>query len=226
MQVKRLFDILMSMLVLFLASPLLLLVFIGIKIQSPGPVLYISKRVGYNGKIFKMYKFRTMHIEHGDISSVITSKDDPRVFGLGCWLRKLKIDEIPQLINVLKGEMSIVGPRPEDPWIVEKKYAPQHYETLSILPGLASPGSIYNYTHGEKLLEAGNTEDIYIRKLLPVKLALDIVYVRKRSFIYDLKIIWRTIAVIWLIFWGKRMFNDPPELREARILVENASGLS
>jgi lipopolysaccharide/colanic/teichoic acid biosynthesis glycosyltransferase len=127
----------------------------------------------------------------------------------------LKIDELPQLINVLKGEMAIVGPRPEDPRIVDEYYTREHLETLSVLPGLASPGSIYNYTHGERLLSADNTEQQYVEQLMPVKLALDIVYVREASFVYDLKIILRTIGVILAIALGKREFADPPEMIKA-----------
>jgi lipopolysaccharide/colanic/teichoic acid biosynthesis glycosyltransferase len=162
-----------------------------------------------------MYKFRTMHVHQDGYASAIAAKNDPRVFVFGQWLRRLKIDELPQLINVLKGEMAIVGPRPEDPRIVDEFYSKEHLETLTVLPGLASPGSIYNYTHGERLLGAENTERQYVEQVMPVKLALDIVYVREASVVYDLKIILRTVRVILAIAFGKRDFADPPEMIKA-----------
>jgi lipopolysaccharide/colanic/teichoic acid biosynthesis glycosyltransferase len=210
-----LIDYVISTTALIILSPLFILAAAGIRICSAGPILYRAKRAGRHGKIFTMYKFRTMHVRQDGYASAIAAKNDPRVFVFGQWLRRLKIDELPQLINVLKGEMAIVGPRPEDPRIVDEYYTKEHLETLSVLPGLASPGSIYNYTHGERLLSADNTEQQYVEQLMPVKLALDIVYVREASFVYDLKIILRTIGVILAIALGKREFADPPEMIKA-----------
>lgn len=168
-----------------------------------------------------MYKFRTMHRDQRMFKSVITAKNDPRIFAFGSWLRRLKIDELPQLINIVKGEMSIVGPRAEDPRIVHTYYTQQQIETLHVLPGLASPGSIYNYTHGERFIDKDNPEKCYLEKLLPIKLALDIIYVRESSFFYDLEIIFRTIWTILLISFGKHCFPDPPEMKKARKLIKN-----
>jgi lipopolysaccharide/colanic/teichoic acid biosynthesis glycosyltransferase len=111
--------------------------------------------------------------------------------------------------------MSIIGPRPEDPQIVDKYYLSHHRQTLSILPGLASPGSIYNYTHGEHLLEGEDAERSYAERLLPIKLALDTVYLREASFLYDIRIVLRVVWVILSIALGKTEFRDPPELRKA-----------
>jgi lipopolysaccharide/colanic/teichoic acid biosynthesis glycosyltransferase len=165
-----------------------------------------------------MYKFRTMHVNHGPAGSCITAQNDARVFAFGSWLRRLKIDELPQLMNILRREMAIVGPRPEDPKIVEAHYTSDHLETLNILPGLSSPGSIYYYTHGEKTLNGEDPEGFYVERLLPTKLAIDIVYVREASVLYSLNVILRTTWVILAMALGKRHFPEPPELNKAKRL--------
>ena len=213
--VRRLIDVVLSATALILIGPLVALAAIGILLSSPGPILYRAKRVGINGTIFCMYKLRTMHVHHGEFSGSVTVRNDPRVFRFGSLLRRLKIDESLQFINILKGEMSIVGPRPENPEIVRNYYASDHFETLSVLPGLASPGSIYNYTHGEQMLSCDNAQEYYASQLLPIKLALDIVYVREASFIYDIRLIVRTVWVILCTALGKNCFPDPPEIRKA-----------
>jgi hypothetical protein len=140
---------------------------------------------------------------------------------VGSLLRHLKLDELPQLLNVLRGEMSIVGPRPEDPGIVARAYRPRHRETLDVRPGLASPGSIFAYTHGKFLLAGDSAETAYLERLLEVKLALDAVYVRRASLRYDARIIGRTATVILAMLAGKRRFAPPPEMEQARrVLVE------
>jgi lipopolysaccharide/colanic/teichoic acid biosynthesis glycosyltransferase len=210
--VKRSADLILAFLALLFLGPIILLAAAGIRFSSPGPVLFRAKRVGFNGNPFTMYKLRTMHVASGSPSGPITAAHDPRVFAFGALLRKWKIDELPQLFNVLKGEMSLVGPRPEDPEIVRKYYSPAHHQTFRVLPGLASPGSIYNYTHGERTLGANDTERRYGEQLLPVKLALDLVYVREASLFYDVRIILRTVKVIISIALGATQFPDPPEM--------------
>jgi lipopolysaccharide/colanic/teichoic acid biosynthesis glycosyltransferase len=216
--VRRLCDIVLASAALAALGPVLLVAALGIRLSSRGPVLYRARRAGRQGREFTMYKFRTMHAEPQALSSAITARRDPRVFAFGAWLRRLKVDELPQLINILKGEMSVVGPRPEDPRIVAEHYAPEHYETLTVPPGLASPGSIYNYTHGEKLLGPTDPERDYVERLLPIKLALDLVYVREASPLYDARIVLRTILTIARITLGQREFSDPPEMKTARRL--------
>ena len=213
--VRRLIDVALSFTALVLTSPLLALAAIGIRLSSPGPIIYRARRVGINGSIFSMYKLRTMHISHGHFSGPLTASNDPRVFRFGLWLRRLKIDELLQLINILKGEMSIIGPRPEAPEIVRDYYDSDDFETLSILPGLASPGSIYNYTHGERLLNGHNVQECYATQLLPIKLALDIVYIREASFIYDIRLVARSVWVILCTALGKNNFREPPEINKA-----------
>jgi lipopolysaccharide/colanic/teichoic acid biosynthesis glycosyltransferase len=217
--VKRLFDVVAAAAALIVLSPIFLIAALSIRLSSRGPVFYRATRAGRNGKPFVMHKFRTMRIDQVNRASAITAAGDDRVFAAGRWLRALKFDELPQLYDILRGEMSLVGPRPEALEIVRDHYAPEHRETLAVRPGLASPGSIYNYTHGEKLIGKENPERDYLEKLLPLKLALDEVYVRQAGFVYDLRIIFRTLIVIALIALGKRRFADPPEMKAINRIV-------
>src|SRR5690349_10181659 len=223
MTVRRLVDALLAGVALVVTAPLLALAAVGIRRASPGPVLFRAERVGRGGRPFIMYKLRTMHLRRRSDASRITGANDPRVFPLGAWLRAVKLDELPQLINVLKGEMAIVGPRPEDPGIVARHYTALGRETLSVRPGLASPGSIYSSTHGDAFLTGNDPEVAYVDRLLPVKLALDAVYVRHASLGYDVRIVGRTLWVIATTLAGRRRFPDPPELPEARRLLAAAS---
>ena len=220
--VKRLFDIISSLLAIVILAPILVLGFISVKLSSPGPAIYRARRAGRFGEVFMMHKFRTMHTgsEHG---SAITGAKDSRVFFVGKVLRNLKIDELPQLFDILIGRMSVVGPRPEDPRIVAQYYSALSRETLNIAPGLSSPGSIHYYTHSHLKLDDNDPEQSYVKNLLPIKLAMDLVYMRQRSMWYDLKIIMKTAATILLIGLGKKEFSEPAELGEARKLMANAS---
>ena len=221
---KRLFDIVFSLLALALLAPLFVLAAIGIRLSSPGPIMYRARRAGRNGEPFIMHKFRTMRHPGtrgrvGALGSVITGATDPRVFAFGSLLRRLKIDELPQFYDVLRGKMSLVGPRPEDLRIVSEEYTAEQRETLRARPGLASPGSLYAYTHGDRYLDTDDPERAYINDLLPIKLALETVYVQRVSFLYDLRIIARTVWVITVTALGSCEFADPPEMTEARGLL-------
>jgi lipopolysaccharide/colanic/teichoic acid biosynthesis glycosyltransferase len=222
---RRLIDVLVAATVLAVASPVLAVIAAGIRLTSPGPVIYRAQRIGLHGRPFTMLKFRTMHHSPSGQRCAITAANDARVFRLGSLLRRSKIDEVPQFVNVLRGEMSIVGPRPEDPAIVASAYGPEHLETLAVLPGLASPGSLFNYTHGESMLDGASAESMYLERLLPVKLALETVYVRRASLLYDLAVICRTAGVIMAIAAGKRRFREPREMKEAmEVLAQWQSG--
>ena len=220
--VKRLCDLGLASIGLVLGAPLLAAAAAGIRLSSPGPLLYRAPRIGRAGRPFTMYKLRTMLVGDTGATSAITGRNDPRVFRFGAWLRRAKIDELPQLFNVLRGDMSLVGPRPEDPRIVAEHFTPRHFETLVVRPGLASPGSIYNYTHGERLLTGADPERDYVEQLLPFKLALEVVYVRRASLRYDVAIIGRALATIAAVLLGRRRFPDPPEAPEARQLMAQA----
>lgn len=218
---KRLFDVIASAFAMVVLSPVVVLAYFGVRLTSSGPAIYCAQRIGRGGDLFTMHKFRTMHVGSGS-GSVITGANDSRVFFAGRILRALKIDELPQLYDVLIGKMSIVGPRPEDPKIVAQYYSPLSRETLNVAPGLSSPGSIYYYTHSHLQLDDDDPERSYVVKLLPIKLALDLVYVRRASLWYDVTIIVKTVGTILQIGFGKRQFAEPPELAEARKLIEHA----
>jgi lipopolysaccharide/colanic/teichoic acid biosynthesis glycosyltransferase len=146
----------------------------------------------------------------------ITAHNDSRVFPFGAWMRAIKIDELPQLFNVIKGDMSLVGPRPEAPEIVRSYYTPDDLLTLQVRPGLTSPGSLYYYTHCEAKLVTGDVMQLYAERLLPTKLAIDREYLRRATLSYDLRIILRTIVVIAARAVGWKRFPDPPELINVR----------
>jgi lipopolysaccharide/colanic/teichoic acid biosynthesis glycosyltransferase len=209
--VKRLVDFVLSVCCLLILLPVFLLVSAIIKLSDKGPIFYFAHRAGLNGRPFKLIKFRTM-VVGADKDGKITGLSDNRVFRFGELLRKTKLDELPQMINVIKGEMSIVGPRPESIDIVEQYYDQKFYRlTLSVRPGIASPGSIFNYTHSQKYLDEDNIESSYVQKLLPVKLALELVYINNQSMIYDFRLILRTLKTIIEISFGKTSFKLPPE---------------
>jgi lipopolysaccharide/colanic/teichoic acid biosynthesis glycosyltransferase len=192
--VKRLFDVVSASIALLLTAPLIGLAAIGIKLTDRGPVFFRARRVGYLGREFTMYKLRTMrHAPQSNGGPVITGLRDDRVYPFGKLLRKTKIDELPQLFNVLRGDMAIVGPRPEDPAIVRQHYSSTDLETLGVRPGLASPGSLYQFTAGDHLLTGDNPEARYVDELLKTKLALDRVYIRQASLRRDFGIIGRTL---------------------------------
>lgn len=220
---KRLFDILAAATGLLLLIPVFAVAACSVYCADPGPVLYRARRSGVGGRTFTMFKFRTMRVAPQQ-GSVITAHRDSRVFLAGRVLRALKIDELPQLWNVLRGEMSIVGPRPEDPSIVDQYYGPLGMETLQVPPGLSSPGSLYYYTHGEQHVSADDPVRAYVQGLLPIKLALDLLYVRRHSLAGDVGVILRTALVIVMIAAGRRRFADPADLAAARQLVASQPG--
>lgn len=180
---------------LVVTSPVLALASMLIKASSGGPVLFRAQRIGLGGRPFSMFKLRTMHQGQDAVALRITGGKDVRVFPVGRWLRRFKVDELPQLMNILRGEMALVGPRPEDPSIVDDYYTPFMLQTLCVLPGLTSPGSLGYYGEEARLPDdAEEAERIYVSDFLPRKIALDVVYIRHRSWRYDLELVVRTMA--------------------------------
>ncbi|MFN2570961.1 MAG: sugar transferase [Gemmatimonadales bacterium] len=219
--VKRLFDVLCASVALVVAAPLIGLAAIGIKLTDRGPVFFRARRVGYLGREFTMFKLRTMRHEPDEASGpLITGHKDERIYPFGQLLRKFKLDELPQLYNILRGDMAVVGPRPEDPAIVREHYSTGDLETLGVRPGLASPGSIYQFTSGDKLLTGNDPEARYVDELLKTKLALDRVYIREASLRRDVAIIGRTLWTIGAVARGRRKFKIPREMSAARRLLE------
>lgn len=205
---KRAFDILFSCCFLLVFSPVYLVTWMIIKIVSPGPAIYNAKRVGKNGVLFDCYKFRSMRVDSGKVG-LTTLGNDNRVFPFGKFIRKTKIDEMPQVVNILKGEMSVVGPRPEDKENADKVYVGDNMHILDVKPGLTSPASLYDYTHGEKYED----EEAYEKEFLPKKLKLELYYVNHRSFWYDMVLVLKTACLIILKTCGKREFEEPKEFR-------------
>jgi len=218
---KRLADICLASLAFVFALPILAVAALAIRLSSRGPVLYRATRVGKDGTTFCMYKLRTM--TSAASGPVITAKDDGRILPVGRWLRRSKIDELPQLFNILRGDMSIIGPRPEDPTIVSKYYTPPDFEVLRVKPGLASPGTLYSYTTLDDLIVSDDPERVYVERVLPEKLALDRQYVRRASLSYDLALIGRTVGILLAKLAGKRAFATPPELMTGGKLVSRAN---
>lgn len=193
---KRSFDIFSSFLALLILWPVFLLVAILIKRDSPGRVFYHGIRVGREGKLFHIHKFRTMRESPDeDKNPPLTAKGDERVTPVGKWLRDTKINELPQLWNVLKGEMSWVGPRPEDPTFVEKWPDETRNIILSVRPGVTSPASV-SYRNEEEKLGSTNVMEEYIYRIAPEKIRLDIRYVQQHSFLSDLDIIFMTFILL------------------------------
>jgi len=191
---KRAFDVMASSAILLLLWPFFALISAAVALSSPGPVFYKATRVGQHGRIFKMYKFRTMVVGADKLGPAITTRDDQRVTRIGRLLRKTKLDELPQLINVWLGDMSIVGPRPEDPRYV-KLYTPEQVAVLSVRPGITSPASVH-YRDEENLIGGSDWETRYVHEILPTKLNLDIEYARQPSLGRDLSLIAQTIQVL------------------------------
>lgn len=194
MFLKRVFDIIASFCGIIILFPLIIIVSILIKITSKGPVLFKQVRVTKNGKLFKIYKFRTMK-ENSEGNKQITVGKDNRITGIGHILRKTKLDELPQLFNVLKGEMSLVGPRPEVPKYVEL-YTDEQREILKVPAGITDYASIYFSNESELLGEVENPEEFYIKKIMPYKIELNKKYINEIGIMTDIKIIILTILKI------------------------------
>jgi lipopolysaccharide/colanic/teichoic acid biosynthesis glycosyltransferase len=194
--VKRLFDLICALCGLILLAPLLLFIGLLIKLDSPGPVLYRGERVGKDGVLFRMFKFRTMVVNADQMGSALTHSGDPRITRVGRALRHWKIDELPQIINVLRGDMSVVGPRPESPRYVEH-YTPAQREVLSVRPGVMGLTQV-KFRHEEALLQScANVEADYIEAIMPQKLALDLEYIARQSLLLDLQLIFQTFLCLF-----------------------------
>ncbi|MBM2832909.1 MAG: pglB [Candidatus Brocadiaceae bacterium] len=192
---KRLFDIVCSLLGLIVFFPILLILALIIKREDGGPVFYRGVRVGRNGKLFKIFKFRTMVVNAEKIGGSSTADDDPRITKIGKFMRKHKLDELSQLINVLKGEMSFVGPRPEVQHYVNM-YTDEEKIILSVKPGITDWASLWNSDEGAILAGSPDPEKTYLEMIRPEKIRLQLQYVKKHSLRVDVKIILQTILKI------------------------------
>jgi lipopolysaccharide/colanic/teichoic acid biosynthesis glycosyltransferase len=210
---RRVLDFSLAGLGIIFLSPIFLMLAVLIKRDSAGPIFYWGERVGKNGRPFRILKFRTMYETTDSYQGPkVTGQSDPRITPIGQWLRDTKLNELPQLINVVKGEMSLVGPRPEDREFVAHWPLEAREVLLSVRPGITSPASVL-YRDEENMLPAGNVVDQYLKVILPSKLRLDLLYVHHRSFLTDLDVIfWTVLALLpqlktkhvpeHLLFWG------------------------
>ena len=192
---KRLMDVAISGCALLVLWPLLLLIALAIKIDDPGPVFYRQVRVGRNGKEFRIFKFRTMVVDADKKGLQITVGRDSRITRVGAFLRKTKLDELAQLLNVFAGEMSFVGPRPEVPKYVDL-YTPYQRQVLLVRPGITDYASIAYRNENDLLEGAQDPERMYIDEIMPAKIELNMKYLRRVSPLEDIRLIFATIAAV------------------------------
>lgn len=190
---RRVLDVVVAAAGLLILSPLFAVLAIAVKLSSPGPVFHRGERVGRGGKLFKLYKLRSMRV--GEPGPAITPAGDLRVTAIGAWLRRTKLDELPQLINVLAGDMSLVGPRPEAERYVAM-YDVEQRRILSARPGMTSPASLL-YRNEEAQLVGEDWERLYVEKIMPAKLQIDLDYLDRRGLASDLRVILNTIAALF-----------------------------
>lgn len=193
---KRYFDLSVSIVSLVILLPVFLLVAVAIKLDDGGPVFFFQERVGRNFSTFKVVKFRTMTTDPQVAGPLVTSENDKRITKVGKILRKLKIDELPQIFNVLRGEMSIVGPRPEVPKYV-KLFEKDYRKLLTVRPGMTGYASVVFRNEEQILSRYTEPETAYVTGILPKKIKLELIYVSRVSFIFDIKIfLWTFLKVI------------------------------
>ena len=194
---KRLFDLLGATLALLVLAPLLLVVALAVRLDSPGPVFFRQERVGRHGVPFRIHKFRTMCADAQAVGPQVTVGQDSRITRVGHWLRHYRIDELPQFIDVLQGTMSLVGPRPEVPRFVAHYPADLKARVLAVRPGITDPASLAHIDESALLAAAADPEREYVERILPRKLALQADYVVQATLASDLRVLLRTLKVLW-----------------------------
>lgn len=190
--IKRVFDVFCATLGIIGTSPIWLFAVIGIEVSDPGSVFYMAHRVGKDNREFRMYKFRSMRVDR-EANEKGFKADANRIFKFGELIRRLKIDELPQLLNILKGDMSIVGPRPASVDQVEIVRAGINEVASYVKPGLTGPSALYDYVYGDTIEDEAEYEE----KVLPTRLELDVYYVRRRGCLFDIQMIWWTVICVF-----------------------------
>jgi len=193
---KRIFDIFFSLTALFVLFPFFILISIFVLFDSKGEIFYRQTRVGKNNKDFTLYKFRTMKKNSEQQGLITIGEKDNRITNAGYYLRKYKLDELPQFLNVLLGYMSVVGPRPEVRKYVDM-YSEEQKKVLSIRPGITDYASLQYSNENKMLGKVSDPEEVYVNEIMPAKLKLNLQYIKERNYFIDLKIIVRTILKIW-----------------------------
>ncbi len=214
-KVKRIFDIIFALVFLFFTAIMYPFIALAIKLSSPGPVVYSSMRAGKDKVPFKFYKFRTMHVETGEKKAF--AQDQSRIFKAGKLLRRSKLDEFPQVLSILKGEMSVVGPRPMLTSNVDKVYGGKYAPVTTVKPGLTSYASLFDYTHGDL---CADDADKYKTEILPIKQEMELLYVERASIITDAYLVIKTAQIIFSIIAGKKDFEYPKEYHIAKANLE------
>lgn len=192
---KRLFDIICSALGIIILSPLFLILWVAVKLESHGPAFFMQTRVGKNNKEFKLYKFRSMYVDAEARGQLTVGMRDPRITKVGYNLRRFKLDELPQLLNVIKGDMSLVGPRPEVRKYVNM-YTPEQMKVLDVRPGITDYASIQFINENELLAQAENPEEYYIQHIMPKKLEMNLDYIKSNHSFKDVSLILKTVLKI------------------------------
>lgn len=224
--VKRLFDIVSSAAAILISMPVWVLIAVGIKLSSKGPVIYRADRIGKGGKKFTLYKFRSMHVYQAEVKRTGEQREGgyianaDRIFKFGGFLRKSKLDELPQLLNILLGQMSVVGPRPITEAGVKKHYIGKYDNVLSVRPGLACLDSLYDYAHGELIVK---DNDDYDKNVAPIRDYLASMYVNQRSIWLDAYCILRTVQLIFEITVRKKRYfpYTKYEAKAVRVIFGN-----
>lgn len=193
---KRFFDVIFSATGLIILSPVFIFISVWILADSGWPVFFVQERVGKDGNLFSLLKFRTMYVRGENGVAITIGTRDPRITKSGYWLRRFKLDELPQLINVLKGDMSLVGPRPELKKFVDL-YTPEQRKVISVKPGITDYASIVFRNENELLEGKSDPVDYYIREIMPAKLKLNLRYIEQMSFWLDIRILIRTVFSIF-----------------------------
>ena len=216
---KRSFDFLAALIALFVLSPVLLVVALIIKLGSPGPVFYRGVRIGLDARPFRIYKFRTMVINAEKLGGSATAEDDPRITAIGKFLRRHKLDEIPQFLNVLVGDMSLVGPRPEVQKYVDM-YSDEERAILELRPGITDWASIWNSNEAAVLEGSKDPEKTYEELIRPTKLALQLFYARNQSIRADLKILLHTFCKLLFEDWTPRELVPYGKVRRYKMISQ------
>ncbi|MCC8051279.1 MAG: sugar transferase [Clostridiales bacterium] len=194
---KRVFDIIASIIGIIGTSPLWLIAVIGIEISDPGPVFYVARRIGKDNKEFPMYKFRSMR--QGEVNESVFRGEEDRIFPFGKFIRNTKIDELPQLLCIVTGSMSVIGPRPAAKDQMEITRGGRYAIASKVKPGLSGPAALYDYIYGDTVTD----EKEYEEKVLPTRLELELFYVAHRSWLYDIKLIWDTVVCVFASVFKK-----------------------
>ena len=195
----RAFDIILSLTGIIILSPVFIIAIFLVKISSPGPIIFSQKRVGLNGRLFNLFKFRSMIINADKLGTSVTTGKDPRITGIGKILRKTKLDELPQLWNVLEGDMSFVGPRPDVPEIVNN-YNLEMRRILEVRPGITSNATLHLRNEEDLLSLARDPDRAYEEIFIPAKVKLAMEHVKRKSFLFDFSVL---IQTIWALTGGK-----------------------